>query len=179
MRALPLTLVLLAAAAAGCGEDPAAATPDGGVVGEGELELGSAAADGSGFIDVVDGADVELVAGAQGGFHVWTALRLRGAAGHLHLSREARRQRDGALVLHALPQTIEVPDGGDWWQPDGAIPSFMCPSPVGLKVFDEAIELSASIEDDDGNVVAEGSLVVVPRCPTGDLEGFCHDICAG
>jgi hypothetical protein len=66
-----------------------------------------------------------------------------------------------------------------WWEsPDGAA-TFMCPAPIGLQIFDQEIRISVRLALRDGGVVAEDSLIVVPRCPSGDQAAFCASICAG
>jgi hypothetical protein len=175
-----LALALLASIACGTpdvAEQPDAAAPQL----EAELVIGSAEISGVGFIAVTDGAEVELVGGAQGGFHLWTTLRTTGVAGVLTLQREARRVDDGTLILRAQPMRLEVPELAmeQWWQRDEASPSFMCPSPVGVTVFDVEIELTAQLADEDGLVVARDRVVLVPRCPIGDQHAWCLEICAG
>src|SRR5690606_14625107 len=66
-------LVLLVFLAGGClaGEEEP---------GSSQLHAGNARADGTGFIEVVDGQDAELVPGSQGGFHVWINVRVHGLA---------------------------------------------------------------------------------------------------
>ncbi len=148
--------------------------------------LGGASDDGGQFVAVEDGADLPLIAGSQGGFHVWTGLRIQGAAGMLRLEREARRVSDDKLVLLASTLALDVPEAapGEWWQrPDGedlrALPSFMCPTPIGISVRDETLILRAQILDEGEQLLAEDSLVFVPRCPEGDQADFCVEICSG
>jgi hypothetical protein len=151
-----------------------------------ELVLGSASADHRQFVAIDDGDDVPLIPGSQGGFHVWTGLRVRGATGTLHLERQARRVSDDELVLLATTVELHVPDEpkGDWWErPDGtsdnALPSFMCPTPIGIRIRDEPLHLAAQILTEDDELLAEDELVFVPRCPDGDQADFCFDICSG
>jgi hypothetical protein len=148
---------------------------------EGELVLGSAALTGTGFVSVNDGAEVELIPGGQGGFHLWTSLRVQGVMGPLVLRREARLVADGSLILNAPRTIVEVPEDAmtDWWEAGAAVPSFMCPSPVGLQVFDVEIALTAELLDEDGEIVAEDHVVLLPRCPEGDQADWCANICAG
>lgn len=146
----------------------------------GQLVIGSSELSGVGFVSVDDGADVELVSGAQGGFHIWTALRATGVAGEVFLEREARLVSDGTLILRAQRMYLEVPEDAmeDWWESAEAAPSFMCPSPVGVTVYDTEIALTATLTDGDGEILAEDHKVLVPRCPTGDQQEFCERICA-
>lgn len=147
----------------------------------GQLNIGSSDSSGIGFVVVDDGADVDLVSGGQGGFHLWTALRATGVAGEVYLQREARLVEDGTLILRAQRLFLEVPQAAmeEWWESSEATPSFMCPSPIGIKVFDVEIALTASLTDDDGNILAEDHKVLVPRCPTGEQQAYCENICRG
>ena len=179
---LAATAVALTAA---CGGPSPEVGPDGGdadaATAVGELRLGGAAADGLGFVELTDGEDVELIGGAQGGFHFWTGYRLRGFMGEVRVERSARRVRDGALVLRAPTQVFEVPEDAmeGWWERPEAVASFMCPAPVGIRVYDEELVLHTVIRNRDQDLLAEDELGVIPRCPTGDLEAFCLDICDG
>ncbi len=172
---LKYSLLGAALAAFGCAED--ATDPESDAI----LQLGSADADGMGFVGVTDGTEVELIPGAQGGFHVHIGFDVYGAAGSLRLAREARRVEDEILVLRGTPMTLDVPETAmdSGWQKPKAVPSFMCPSPLGIQVYDREIEFSASISDEDDNVLAEGTLRLIPRCPTGDQQEFCREVCAG
>lgn len=176
------------ALSAGCGDNLGPEDVDGSLPSEASLVVGSTSLDRKRFVEVEDGADVPLVAGSQGGFHVWTGLRLRGAAGRLRVEREARRTVDEELVLRAPTMFIEAPPAAmsSWWERPGgeepeAIPSFMCPTPIGLRVRDEPLRLRIQVESAEGVAIAEDSLVVVPRCPTDDeaLAEFCVEICSG
>lgn len=146
-----------------------------------DLDIGGASADGIGFVEIADGSDVQLIAGSQGGFHVWTGVRLRGAAGELYLDREARLVSDGTVVLSAPGLYLDVPPlaPDEWWQRQDAAPSFMCPAPVGIRLDGVEIELKAEIRDESGELLAEDRLVITPVCPGGDLADFCHSICEG
>lgn len=175
MRASCLGLACLAlGACAADGEDP---VPEGDAV----LVLGSSADDGQGFVPLGDGSDAPLIAGAQGGFHVWVGIEVSGVSGPIALDRDARRVEDDALVLRAIRQVVEVPEDAMEmpWQKPVAVPSFMCPTPIGLQVYDREIELAVRMFDEDDQLLAEDTITVVPRCPTGELESFCLDICGG
>lgn len=174
MRLALATLLVLASGCAAEEEDPPIEL-------EGELEIGSAAFSGAGFMPIEDGAEVELVPGAQGGFHVWTGLRVTGAMGELYLDREARRVSDGTLVMLSNDQYFEVPaeamDG--WWERAEAAPSFMCPAPIGITIYGTELEFTARLLTPDGELIAEDQIVVTPTCPTGDQEATCLSLCDG
>ena len=177
--AIASAIALAACGGGGGGDEPDASA---GV----ELVLGSASADRMQFVAIDDGDDVPLIPGAQGGFHVWTGLRVRGASGTLYLERQARRVSDDQLVLLATTVVLDVPPppADEWWErPDGmtqeAMPSFMCPTPIGIRIRDEPLRLVAQILTEDEELLAEDELVFVPRCPEGDQADFCAEICSG
>ena len=146
-----------------------------------DMQIGLSTDGSEGFVEVSDGADVQLASGAQGGYHVWTAPRFRGAMGTLYLDREARRVSDGTLMLRASRLVIDVPEGAmnDWWREQQAIPSFMCPALVGLQAFDVEVEFTFELRTEDEELLAEDSLIVIPRCEAGDAGEFCRNVCSG
>jgi hypothetical protein len=177
-------VMIVGMAASGCGAGPDAgpdAAPDARPAGTARVEAGTADLAGNGFVPIADGSDATLIPGAQSGFHVWLNVRVQGIAGELRIERAARRQRDGALVFRGLPQRFEVPgDALDrWWESPVASPAFMCPSPIGIQVFDETLVFEVRLLDRTDAVIAEDTLVLVPRCPTTDQGAFCRSICAG
>jgi hypothetical protein len=181
---LALATLFAACACSGGGPDPSGADAGGSAdashEGSGELLLGGAEDTGTGFVDLIDGADAALIAGAQGGYHVWTSLRARGIEGELRIEREARRMSDGVLVLKVPVQELLVPGEAmeDWWQQPDAWANFMCPSPVGIQVYDQEVQFTVQVTTVDGDFLAEDRIILVPRCPAGD-EANCHDRCAG
>lgn len=172
-----IVLVVVLGVVAGC--DGVELEPDVDLLGE--ALAGSAGADGSGFVPVPDGAEVELIGGAQGGFHVWLNVSVHGLAGTVLFERRARRASDDALVFRGLRQLIEVPDQAmdGWWDNPYATPAFMCPSPIGIKVYDEELVFEIELTDEDGEVLATDRLRLIPRCPEGEQAEFCRQICAG
>jgi hypothetical protein len=163
----------LSLAACGGGEEP--------VPTEAELLAGTTHPDGTGFLDVVEGADAELVAGAQGGFHVWLKVRVHGVSGAFALLREARRADDEELVLRALEQPLEVPEDAmtGWWEQPTAVPSFMCPTPIGIGIVDRPIRIQVRLVDEADALLGEDDVTVTPRCAAGTNEQWCYDICSG
>ena len=177
MRPFALLLgALLTAAAPGCGGEGDPVDP-----GPSDLQAGTARTDGTGFVEIADGADAELVAGAQGGFHVWVNYRVIGASGPLDLVREARRTEDGAAILVNAEVPVDVPDDAmlDWWESPTAVPSFMCPTPIGVAVVDHEVRIQIRLLSETDELLGEDTVTVVPRCPTGDNEEWCYRICSG
>lgn len=162
---------------AGCVADSEGDDPDVPLVGE--VEIGGALAAESEFIELTPGQDVDLVPGSQGGYHVWVTLRLTGVEGRVTVERDARQVETDELILRAVPQRFEVATDAksDWWTWPAVIPSFMCPAPLGLTVYDSEVELGVSIYSEDDELLAEDHIRVVPRCPEGDE--FCLSICDG
>lgn len=144
-----------------------------------DMEIGVAVDGSEGFQLVDDGDDTALSPGAQGGFHVWTAPRFKGAMGTLYLDRQARRVEDGVLVLRASRLVLEVPENAmdSWWREEQAMPSFMCPPPLGIQIYDSEIEFTFELLSEDEELLASDSLILMPRCPEGDE--FCRGTCSG
>lgn len=144
------------------------------------MVVGTGANGSEGFLAVEDGEDAILARGGQGGFHLWTNPKIRGAEGTVYLDREARLVSDGTLVLRGIRLVIDLPEEtmGDWWHPEQAVPSFMCPTPIGVTVYDQEIEFVFRMLSEDEELLAEDRLRVVARCDESDLE-FCHEVCGG
>lgn len=146
-----------------------------------DMEIGVAVEGSEGFAQVEDGEDAQLASGGQGGFHVWTAPRLKGAMGTLYLDRLARRVDDGVLVLRASRLVIDVPEDAmeSWWRDEQAIPSFMCPPPLGIQIYDAPIEFTFELRNEDEELIATDKMIVTPRCAAGEAGVFCRSTCAG
>src|SRR5947209_19568514 len=97
-------------------------------------------------LGLTDGQDVTLVAGGQGGFHVWLSYAVSGASGMHGLEREAHRVSDGAVVSR-YPDGVDIgaPDDSGWWHAPSQIPMFMCPRPVGSPVVHQPIRLGVRL----------------------------------
>lgn len=127
-----------------------------------------------------DGQDVTLVAGAQGGFHIWLDYHVTGMPpGQVVLERTAHRLSDDQIVLRSSTSLeLAQPDDQGWvWAPM-PLPMFMCPAPVGLNIIDEPIELRLRFTTRDGTELATQSSTVVPHCPD-EARDFCQRICSG
>ena len=175
---------LLVLVSAGCGVPPMV-TPDAGTDGGvARITLGGVDGIDGGFVALADQQDAALIEGAQGGFHVWMKYRVAGLApGQYQVTRNAHRDRDDKIVLRILPETLTVgPAGGDgYWEAPMAVPMFMCPSPLGVRITDELIRYQIDVLRGDGSTAASGTVRMVPRCPDTpqDKHDFCERICTG
>jgi hypothetical protein len=175
MRAFVLSLFLL-----GCGGTELKPPQP---MGSYQVELGTTALDGTGWLSL--SGDQPLVAGAQGGFHVWVKWKVEGmAAQKVHVDRKVHRTLDGALIL-TTTQAVETgsPDAAGWWTLPEPQPSFMCPTPVGVSVEDHEVQFDLSLRADDngqpGALLGSSSATATPRCPTDSQQQFCQSICNG
>ena len=120
---------------------------------------------GESFRPLEDGAELPLVAGIQGGYHVEVALSVEDMPARIDVHRETRRFEDGALVARTWFRSNVKPDG----RLDFEVPVFLCPAPVGLSIADETLEVIYRVEE------IESRVAFVPRCPEGDM--FCDESC--
>ncbi len=153
-----------------------------------ELEIGGGQSDGSGFVQLTNGTDVTLVSGAQGGFHVWVNARfdLSGATPlptSVVFERQARLVSTQELVstTKETRDVIRSPDRPDRFEIERAMPMFLCPAPAGIRIEDQRLVLRvrAMPDEESKTPIAEGTIELVPHCPTGDLAALCARICAG
>ena len=104
-------------------------------------------------------------------------------AGHYQVTRNAHRDSDGKIVLRILPETLDLGSGGadGYWEAPAAVPMFMCPSPIGVRITDQVIRYQIDILRDNGSTAATGTVRMVPRCPDlpQDKHDFCERICTG
>ncbi len=181
MRALAFiagcgALIAVACALVGCGGARTMPPPPGDAM----LDVGTAAAvDGSGWADL--GGDETLVPGAQGGFHIWIKYRVAGMAPtEVKVHRESHRVSDEALVL-LTDGTQQVGDAATdgWWELPAALPSFMCPTPIGIDVIDQRIRFDVTLSTMDDQPLAKSSAEATVHCPDGTQAAFCAKICSG
>jgi hypothetical protein len=172
MRVVLPSLVLIASLS-GCGEPPIQHG------GPGSITLGTTTVAGEGFF-ALEGDQV-LVPGSQGGFHVWLKYRIKGMSpGKVMVKRTARRVSDNRLILTTeASQEIGPMGEAGYWEAPTAIPSFMCPSPLGVKVFDIPVVFDVKVVGPDGTTLAEATAEATPHCPIDDQAEFCRNICSG
>lgn len=159
LAVLPLGLAL---AAFGCG-DPAPVDagpgPDGASSGV-RVELGSGT---SAFVAIPDAAELELISGPQGGWHVWVTARIWDEQiDGLIISYEAVPV--GSTTPITMPTELEldatrVVREGDHWLRAGDFTVFDVsgpPSVVGMQLV-----LTVRIRDVDGNVAEDSRTVTI------------------
>lgn len=137
------------------------------------------------YVPLEDGAELELEPGAQGGFHVFVQIRVPKAAiadmgARPFVRRAARRVDTNELVSrgerhHAFVETADA----DVVELETPILLFLCPTPIGIAVGDQALDLEVEVSADDETEGVKGHLRFTPRCPSGDQNQFCNNICFG
>lgn len=145
-----------------------------------EVTLGGANLDMSGFT-TLDG-DVTMVAGGQGGFHVWVKYRIAGAAEEkVTVNYTARRISDGRLILRSSSIVVMLgPPGSEgYWESPFPIPAFMCPSPLGVVVENQPLVFTFEVRDGDGALRGGATATFTPHCPSDSQATHCVAICNG
>lgn len=162
----------------------------------GELTLGTVDTRRFGdarWVDLVDGDGVELAPGAQGGFHVWVKYRIKGLKGPVRVSRIADRIGESGerqRVLTAPSALLQLPRdvASDFvYESPEPIPSFMCPTPIGISVIDATLELKVTLEAAEppppqpAETLTSRTVRLQPRCPPPEdqTRAFCLQICQG
>jgi len=144
-------LWLCAGLAAGCG--------GGAAPGEGWAELGTGEWE---FVPIEDGQDVPLVAGSQGGHHVWASLRTEGLDPDRVMLEIETQPADGSMP----PEVSRVPVPFEPMEAGGARllgwPAVL--SEPGC-VVDRMLRVTVTLTDEHG-VRAGDERFVVPRAPT-------------
>lgn len=138
------------------------------------------------WVDFTEDKPAELAPGAQGGFHVWVLYRI----GQNDRARKVRIERiadrlagDGSRQrVLTTSNTLELPNETAYESPL-PIPSFMCPTPIGVNILDAPLELLVRISesDDAATLLAEKRVRLQPICPPvgDDQRDFCLRICTG
>ena len=125
-----------------------------------DLAIGTSFADGSSvasFIEVEEGGVLELVHGAQGGFHVEVALR----GAHLDTSEllpgEIRGWVNGEMLANVAPWFLFscTDDGQDSW---GTLLIFRA-QPEDLHL--QTVDIEVDVTDYDGNVVSAAASFLI------------------
>lgn len=131
------------------------------------MELGTGL---TAFEPIVDGQDLPMIEGAQGGWHVWLSLRVRGLESpvvHVALVTEplpAERPRQTTFL------DISLQPAGEWDEVVGVAAVFTAPECFQ----DHDVRLSATVTDPTGATLAD-ERVAIPRWP--EPIGACeHDL---
>lgn len=156
MRPWLLGVVSLLASAAACGE----ASP-----GDGAVELGTGEWE---FVPLADEAEVELVLGAQGGYHIWTSLRAEGLSPEDVMLEIETQPADDSLE----PEQSRVPvdlESGD----DGTLELVGWPAILSQPgcVVDRMLRLRVTLTDARGATAADERYVLPTASATSAPEG--------
>lgn len=179
---LRAALLCVTAAAVGCGGSDATAL---------SIQLGTLDPAVPGefvFLPLVDDMQVQLASGAQGGFHIWTLYRVTGNS--VDRKVKVRRYID-RLGPGGMRQRVLTGEGSEHlpaespWELLTPIPSFVCPTPIGVNALDAPLELKVRFESDTpmAELLGEQTVRVRAGCPpsvNGDNQyAFCMMICVG
>lgn len=169
----------VALVAAGCG-GPARSSPDASATPDAasdRLVLGTAAADGRGFAPFA--ADQVLVEGIQGGFHVWLKIRVTAMPpGIATLHRTLHRAADGQLLLDARTALQIGAADGDTWEQPSPLPLFLCPTPPGVAIVDQGVQLEVALDDPAAGAPLTARAAFNVHCPD-DARTSCLALCSG
>lgn len=137
------------------------------------------------WVDFTDDRQSELAPGAQGGFHVWVLYRIgqNDRPRKVRIERIADRLGEGGSRQRVLTTSNTLELGAEPYESPLPIPSFMCPTPIGVNILDAPLELLVRIsESDDATaLLAEKRVRLQPICPPvgDDQRDFCLRICTG
>lgn len=179
--ALVALVALVAAVGGGCSDDAPMSCPIGDRAQPIEIVAVHWIAGGT-VVDLVDGADVDLVRPLQGGKVVYVGVRARNVDGcNLQLTA-ALRDRSTQQVIALEQRPVRLVDGGDGWGwPDSTFDHLAnvpaCPNAAAIQDVDGSTwGLELRLEEPGGRM-AETSLTVVPQCRLTDQRNECECEC--
>lgn len=151
----------------------------------GPVDIGTGALNGEpGFLPFTSGEELQLAPGSQGGFHVFINLRLDSAivdevSDFPLIRRLGRRVDTGELVTRTVRRERLAPRGS-FYETEGSLRLFLCPTPIDIEVANQAIELEVEVSPpDEGGPRATGKVRFTPICPDDEQADFCRNICFG
>ena len=164
-RACGYLLALLCAVLVSCGEaeeGPSAAPPEL-VIGSGEWQ----------FEPLVEAQRAQLVAGTQGGYHVWISLRARGFEGErLRMVLELQSEGPAPLARSDLDVRFEPAPGADaddeWVQHLGWPAQLLEP----WCAIERPLRVRATVTDRNGRS-ASAAIGIVPTAPVRGFTQTC------
>jgi hypothetical protein len=146
------------------------------------------------FIDLVDGQQVELVGGPQGGFHVWTLYRVLGSVQARSIAVQILADRspaDGSRQRISAAVSQERLSAEPTWELPAPQPTFLCPPPAGVNVLSAPVALQINVYPAADGLAGQPEPTLVPiaqqqlqlqlTCPPpGDAaHELCLRICQG
>jgi hypothetical protein len=144
---------------------------------DGTLVLGAPVSDSDLTFQLLP-AEVDLHPGAQGGYHVPLMYRVDGQTEPgATFDHRVTRVRDGVLVSKGSRVYDVSPDGTGSWSTGSAVVIFLCPTPVGVNVIDEALSFEVTMLRSPDVVLTRATAQAVVHCPAG--ASSCQLICKG
>lgn len=141
---------------------------------EGTLSVGTRTPGSDDFIAF--GTEVPLTPGAQGGFHVETRYKIVGQRLDGVVFNHVVRLTDGGTLVSRGTRRFDVgDDGGDPWISE-IFPVFMCPTPVGVNVANEAVTFEITATSTDGGYLGRAGGTTRLHCEPG---AYCEVVCRG
>ena len=173
-----LGFVAAFAAFAGCGAE--AACPVTG--GEPAAELGLSGGRLGDWEGLPGDGDGVMEIGPQGGFHLWSMLRLRGVCVGPGTARYEVRTKDTDAPVDdgVAPTEVELdPDLSDGAARTAkGVQTFVCPASPPTNLVDRPVIVSLEVEDAGGHSLSAQTELTL-RCPTDHplILTTCHRIC--
>ena len=142
-------------------------------VGEGTLEIGTGE---SQFEGLTDGQEVELIYGAQGGYHVWLSLRAEGIEPQRTQMRIETQRADESMAPQVSEVRVDLRQAGaDTGDPQSAF-SEMIGWPAVLSqpgcFVDRLLRIEVTLQDKQGRI-ARDERFVTPKAPAATPPSPC------
>jgi hypothetical protein len=136
--------------------------------------------DGRSFQAAEPGQKVALIAGPQGGFHIFVHLRARGLDESVVDLRNHSVAADGEEINFARSRDLlrpMAPSDGQWLELAQPMLTQLCPT--AIRVADRLINFEITATDPSGHQATQ-ALSLTPVCPTAPEErAWCERICTG
>lgn len=151
--------------------DGGSGNPDGGSL---AFDIGTVGDDGVGYAPMPTQLFGEP--GSQGGFHVSVSYRLpEGGVGSITFSHAVRRSSDGVLVSRGS-RVFDLGNASEqaWTAPE-AVRVFMCPTPLGVDIVNQALRVEVTAADASGRVLGVSQAQTTFKCSSS----YCTSSCTG
>jgi hypothetical protein len=123
-------------------------------------------------------AQLVLHPGSQGGFHAPLLYRVdHQTESAVVFEHRVTRSRDGVLVSKGT-RTFDIDGAAGSWVTDGPVVIFLCPTPVGVSVTDEALTFEITATKASTGLLGRAIGQVIVQCPDSG-KAFCQSVCGG